>query len=362
MELINYATMKKLIFLLALLGGIIACNTENEFPDNEYLNPDGSPTGKHYGVYFPEQYPVRTLVLGHERFTNPDNDSIFHIGIGIGGMYINTRNWKVDYKMDKALADSVIMGGTDTIMYLPDDYYTIQPAGSVTIPSGKFEGLIEVKLTKKFFADPKAITKKYVVPLRITGTDADTILSGRKKTGIVPDLRRSGDWDVVPKNFTLFAIKFINPYHGIYFHRGAVKYSEGSTPKTTVYRDIYLEKNQVRSLITSKQFGVTLDGIANNKGGAFKMNLDFSGENINISPAAGATYAVNGTGKFFDAKHQNAETIAGLKYPTMYLEYSYTVSNVVYSAKDTLVMRERGVKYEFVDNAAVKPFNKKPIN
>ena len=31
------------------------------------------------------------------------------------------------------------------------------------------------------------------------------------------------------------------------------------------------------------------------------------------------------------------------------------------SMKDTLVMRERGVKYEVIDNAAVKIFNKKPI-
>ena len=354
--------MKKLLSIIVILASVISCNQENIFPDNEYLNPNGTPTGKHYGVYFPEQYPVRTLVLGHERFANPDNDSIFHIGVGIGGMYENKRIWRVDYKMDKALADSVIMGGSDTIKFLPDDYYTIKPTGSVTIPSGVFEGLIEIKLTKKFFTDPKSILKKYVVPLRITGTDADTILSGRVKKGITPDLRRSGDYDVVPKNFTLFAIKFINPYHGIYFHRGAVAYSEAGTPKTIVYRDKYLEKNQVRSLTTSKQFGVTLDGIASNKGGAFKMNLDFNGENITITPATGATYPVNGTGKFFDAKHQNAETIAGLKYPTMYLEYSYTVSNVVYSAKDTLVMRERGVKYEFVDNAAVKPFNKKPVN
>jgi hypothetical protein len=181
------------------------------------------------------------------------------------------------------------------------------------------------------------------------------------KKGVDYDIRRSGDYDIVPKSFTLFAIKFVNPYHGIYFHRGAVSYLENGVTKTTVYRDKYLERNQVRTLLTARQFGVLLDGIANNKGGAFKMNLDFNGENIAITPAAGATYAVTGTGKFFNENHANAEKIAGLKYPTIYLEYKYNVNNVEYSAKDTLVRRERGVKYEFVDNAAVKPFGKKPV-
>jgi hypothetical protein len=353
--------MKKLISILAVLATFMACNQENIFPDNEYLNPDGTPTGKHYGVYFGEQFPVRTLVLGHERFENPDNDSIFHIGVSIGGMYTNTRDWKVDYVFDKTLADSVIMGATDTVKVLPDAYYTIDPKGSVTIPSGSFNGLIGIKLTKKFFADPKAITKKYIVPLRITGTDADTILSGKVKNGINYDIRRSGDFDVVPKNFVLFAIKFINPYHGIYFHRGAVTYPDAGATKTLVYRDKYLERNQARTLTTSKQYGVVLDGIANNKGGSFKMNLDFNGENIAITPATGATYAVSGTGKFLTETHQNAEKIAGIKYPTMYLQYSYTDKGITYNAKDTLVMRERGIKYEVVDNAAVKPFGKKAV-
>jgi len=353
--------MKKLIIILTVLGGFMACNQENIFPDNEYLNPDGTPTGKHYGVYFGEQYPVRTLVLGHERFTNPDNDSLFHIGVSIGGMYTNKRDWRVDYKVDSSLADSLIMGGTDTVRMLPAAYYSISPQGTVKIPTGEFSGLIEVKLKKNFFSDPLSITKKYVVPLRITGTDADTILSGKVKKGVDYDIRRSGDFDIVPKNFVLFAIKFVNPYHGIYFNRGAVTYTDAGGVKTTVYRDIYLERNQARTLTTSKQNGVVLNGIANNTGGAFMMNLDFSGENITITPAKGATYAVTGTGKFMNENHQNAEKIAGIKYPTIYLQYSYSVSGVTYNAKDTLVMRERGIKFEVVDNAAVKPFGKKAV-
>jgi len=356
--------MKRILIISIIMAGLLACeNQENLFPDHEYLNPDGTGTGKFYGVYFGEQYPVRTLVLGHERFENPDNDSIFHIGVSIGGMYTNKKDWRVDYIVDKKLADSVIIGTTgttnDTALVLPDAYYTISPTGSVTIPAGSFNGLVEVKLKRAFFEDPKAITKKYVVPLRITGTDADTILSGKPKLGYDYDTRRAGDFEVTPRNFTLFVIKFINQYHGNYFHRGAVTYDGATAP--TVYRSQYLEWNATRSLVTNSQFGVTLDGIANNKGGAFKMNLTFSGENVTISPVVGATYAVSGSGKFYSETHANAETIAGKKYPTIYLDYTYTVGVLNYSAKDTLVRRERGIKFEFVDASAVKPFNKIPI-
>jgi hypothetical protein len=173
------------------------------------------------------------------------------------------------------------------------------------------------------------------------------------------DIRFAGDWLVTPRNIVLFIIKYINPYHGVYFHRGAI--TEGPAVVPVIYRNVYLERNATRSLITRSQFGVVLDGIANNKAGAYKMNLDFSGENITITPATGATYAVNGTGKFMDENHPNAESIAGLKYPTIYLDYSYLVGAVTYKAKDTLVMRERGIKFEFIDASAIKPFTKYPV-
>ena len=354
--------MKKVLLITIIIAGVVACNKENDFPDHEYLNPDGSGTGKHYGVYFGTQYPVRTLVLGHERFPNPDADSLFHIGVSIGGMYKNTRNWKVDYVFDETLADSLIMGTTgtdnDTVMALPSEYFTINPVGSTTIPSGSFNGLIQIKLKKAFFEDPLAITKKYVVPLRITASEADTILSGRAKLGYDTDLRRAGDWDVLPKNYVLFAIKYINPYHGVYFHRGAV--TDGVNPPL-VYRNQYLERNATRNLITTGPHSITLNGIANNMAGAFKMELSFNGEDITITPSDGATYSVTGTGKFLDENHPNAEQISGVKYPTLYLDYSYVDGADIKTAKDTLVRRDRGVKYEFVSASAVVPFNVIPI-
>jgi hypothetical protein len=52
----------------------------------------------------------------------------------------------------------------------------------------------------------------YVIPMRIKGSaDVDTILSGKtSKTNSDP--RVAGNWDIVPKNFTMEAeVKFDNP-------------------------------------------------------------------------------------------------------------------------------------------------------
>jgi hypothetical protein len=35
-----------------------------------------------------------------------------------------------------------------------------------------------------------------------------------------PDPRLAGDWGVSPKDFVLYAVKYVNPYHGAYLRRG----------------------------------------------------------------------------------------------------------------------------------------------
>ena len=62
--------MKKLIVLFATALAIFACeNKENDFPDYDYQT-----------VYFPIQYPARTLVLGESRSDNSiDLEPAFNI-------------------------------------------------------------------------------------------------------------------------------------------------------------------------------------------------------------------------------------------------------------------------------------------
>jgi len=103
---------------------------------------------------------------------------------------------------------------------MPQNYYTLS-SNQITIPAGKVNGSIEVQLTDAFFNDPLAIKLGYVIPVRLLGSaDVDTILHGKAAVAN-PDPRVAGDWEITPKDFTMFAVKYVNKYHGNYLHRGA---------------------------------------------------------------------------------------------------------------------------------------------
>ncbi len=81
-------------------------------------------------------------------------------------------------------------------------------------------GGIQVQLTDAFFQDPRSVKNTFVIPMRITGVvNADSVLSGKSSLPN-PDRRKAGDWITQPKDYILFAIKYINPYHGTYLRRG----------------------------------------------------------------------------------------------------------------------------------------------
>jgi len=74
------------------------------------------------------------------------------------------------------------------------------------------------------------------------------------------------------------------------------------------------------------------------------------GGQITISPRAGALYAVTGTGQYFD-KANSVESWIGITWQSMHLNYSFndTVavdSVLVHNVSDTLVFRDRGLKFE----------------
>src|SRR3546814_11066061 len=82
----------------------------------------------------------------------------------------------------------------------------------------------------------------YVIPVRLKSSDdVDSILNG---SSAMPDAdpRITADWSVAPKNFTLFAVKYINEYHGTYFHYGesTVKEGGGDVLEDTLYREKYI--------------------------------------------------------------------------------------------------------------------------
>ena len=342
--------MRNVYIAIIIILGLTACeNQEQTFPDFDYKT-----------VYFPIQLPVRTLSLGEDRVDNTlDKEYKFDIGVSIGGMYENNQEWMVDYVVDPALAEKVVKvvdNISDTLYALPSGYYTLSPVNTAIIPSGSFNGLIRVELTDQFFNDNFAVTGQYVVPLRITGTSADSVLSGKPISQDNADRRVVSDWESgkAPKDWTLYAIKYVNAYHGTYLYRGMnITLSGGVPVDTIVYREDYVENDMLTTLTTMDLFTAKTNRISNSRAsptGRYAMELEFGNSTgasgtISIKPSAGSNWAANGTGEYFDLS-SSSESWTGLVWQSMYLDYSYNDGTNDHQVYDTLVFRDRGIRYE----------------
>ncbi|NLU28445.1 DUF5627 domain-containing protein [uncultured Proteiniphilum sp.] len=331
--------MKKVLLLTLCFAAILSCkNSDIEYEDYDFSS-----------AYFPYQYPVRTLVLGDYIYDNTnDNNHKFLIYAAIGGLYSNKSDRVINFKVDQTLCERALFEGSkDTIRFMPSHYYQLNSPDKVVIPSGKFNGAIEVQLNDAFFQDTLAIKLGYVIPMRLTGSnDVDSILQGMSASEEKPDPRDKKKWEVLPKNFTMFAIKYINEFHGsyLYYGKNKVKDLSGNVVEENVYSEKYVEKNPVVKLVTTGRYQVAMNTFFNSQKitGSFGMLLDFDGKNCTLSAPKGSAYEVTGTGVFQEKKYNwgNKDRDG--------IEIHYTIKNGdwTYEANDVLVMRDRGVVME----------------
>ena len=202
----------KLGIIFALAISFMACeNQERVFDDF------GSTS-----VYFPFQTPARTIIQGKYDlgFNDNDNNGRFEIGVTMSGVYENGTDRRVFFELDPSLIDPANLGASDVnVKVLPESYYTIEQESPVTIPAGSIKGRIPVQLTDAFFDDPLSFVVEkdsvnYVIPLRITDYEGlDSLLTGVPDVGITnPKRVRATDWATLPKDYTLFGIKYMNKY------------------------------------------------------------------------------------------------------------------------------------------------------
>jgi hypothetical protein len=332
--------MKKINLLLLIAVLLISCeNQEKIFPDYDYT-----------AVYFPIQFPVRTLSLGDDRVDNSlDRELKFHIGAVIGGMYNNKWDWDVDFILDESLAENLFTSTGQEVKVLPSQYYTMNPYNKVIIPKGQFNGLIQIQLTEEFLADPLAISNHYVIPLRIVSSSADSVLTGFPAISN-PDKRVASHWDAKapPKDFTLFMIKYINPYHGNFLRRGATYRlnANGQPVDTIIYRNQYVERDQIVSLVTTGPKTVTANftGVDFGSGQSIKLTVESSGNVLidSIQGARSAAYAV-GSSSYIS----KGESWGGFDQDVIYLNYRYfDKDRKHFETFDTIVFRDRGLKFE----------------
>ena len=332
--------MKKIIFIMLVISGIFtSChNGKWEFPDYEYT-----------AVYFAYQTPVRTIVLGDDYYdTTLDNEHKCQILATMGGVYDNKNNVEISFRVDNSLCDNISFdaAGNNKVMAMPSNYYSLSSSDKMIIEKGKIMGGVTVQLTDAFFADPLSLKHTYVIPLLMTGVkNADRILSG---TAIEDNASRynSEAWDPAPKDYILYAIKYINPYHATFLRRGTDVIT-GSINKTVVRQKEFVEKDEVISTFSRSLNTVELPlEIADSEGRNIEckvlLTFDNSGNCTVSSGTDGIT--MSGSGKFESKGEKNSW--GNKDRDAIYLTYNINFGDFQYATTDVLVYRDRGIMVE----------------
>ena len=337
--------MKRFKFLSVLSAGALALlmmtsceNQEVEFPDFEYTS-----------VYFPYQYPVRTIVLGEDIYDNTlDNEQKIKIYATMGGAYENNQEVEIDIAVEEALTNNLYFDDGSAVQAMPADYYSLARQG-ISL-NGELQGGVEVQMSDAFFADESSISTTYVIPLRMTGVaNADSILDG---SALVADPVRpnAADWSVQPKDFVLYAVKFINPWDANYLRRGEDIITENGETTTVVRHEEYVEDDEVVNLSTASLNSVTMPVHTTVEQGGepvtltCELILTFADNNECTITSGTEGYTASGSGKFVNDGEKNSW--GGEDRNALYLDYEVDFLARQYQTKDTLVVRDRGVKIE----------------
>ncbi len=335
--------MKK-IFIITLLTAFVtglftSCeNGDWEFPDYEYS-----------AVYFAYQSPVRTIVLGEDVFdTSLDNEYKCQIMATMGGVYSNEKNVEIGIRIDNALCDNLVFDNSgEAVTPMPSSYYTLS-SDKIIIEKGSILGGVTVQLTEAFFNDLKSLGTNYVIPVVMTGVvNADSILSG---IPLADNPRRgvASDWDVQPKDYVLYAVRYINPYDANYLRRGKDVIS-GDQSGTKVRHAQYVEQDEVIAKITTRSLSTIawehqtkdMNNITRNS----VMLLTFNEQSDCTLTSETDGVAVTGTGKFVSKGDKNSW--GNKDRDVLYLDYTVNYGDIQVVTKDTLVVRDRGVKAEW---------------
>jgi hypothetical protein len=372
--------LKKYIYGVAVGAfslAFAACyNADKEFPDYE-----GGTT-----AYFAYQYPVRTLILGNDIYDNTlDNAHKCRIWSTMGGAY-GGRDAVVDIVVDETLCDNLFFtdeGGNPAapVLPMPKAYYSL---ASNAIPyNGNPRGYVEVQFTKDFFDDEDAIENTYVIPLRMTkATGIDSILVGKPREGLTPSRLNAEDWEILPKDYVLYLVKYMNPWQGRYIRRGVDNVTEKGNTTTVVRKDFSLvnsdtehytenpvnQNDEVCGIKTKNMTQAIFPVSIKTSGASVPCNLilTFSGNQCTISTDdAGVT--VTGSGEFIEKGTERQEykdyqwgSLNGEPVQRDILRLSYdidfTTKNIQVSTNDTLVVQSReSNKKVFFSPIYVKP-------
>lgn len=333
--------MKKILFILfiVLCGTFISCeNGDWKFPDYDYTS-----------VYFAYQNPIRTICLGEDLYDlTLDNEHKCQIIATMGGVYKNNKNIDIAFRVDNSLCDGLVFKDSNKdIMPMPSTYYSLL-SDKITIKKGSVLGGVTVQLTDDFFKDPKSLETTYVIPIVMTAViNADTILSGVPLVDN-PNRSVSSDWDVLPKDFILYAVKYINKYDANYLRRGKDELT-GAINETVIRHEQFVEKDEVISDISTRSLNtIAWERETRNVDGELIdciLLLTFDDEGNCIITSESQDVLASGTGKFVSKGDKNSW--GNKDRDVLYLDYTLDYDGIHCVTKDTLVVRDRGMKAEW---------------
>jgi hypothetical protein len=361
--------MKRYKLQSILCGGIISVlamscqNQDIDFPDYDKS-----------AVYFAYQYPVRTIVLGEDIYdTSLDNEHKCEIYATMGGVYENNKKIDIDIEVDNTLTGNLFFdaGYMTPVQSMPANYYTLS-SDRISL-NNKLQGAVGVQLTDAFFADPDALQNTYAIPLRMVNVkNADEILTGVAKVQ-EPERLNPSHWDILPKDYVLYFVKFINPWHSNYLRRGKDEITINGVTSSVIRHQPTVESDEIRALSTLSlqdlkfpQDYKTYSGLNLNM--SLKLSFDES-EDCTVTPMSTGfqlndsvrVYNVAATGNGSFVKKGEKKSWGNKDRDALYVAYNVSyevetkypnagfadrVDQVSYATTDTLVVRDRGVKVE----------------
>lgn len=309
--------------------GVAAGLTSCENGDAEFDDFEGGTT-----VYFPYQYPLRTIVLGDDEYdTTLDKEHKCLIMATFGGSY-NGSNGMVQIAVDDNLVSNLTFANGTPVKAMPQAYYSLSTMNLAF--NGTFNGVTTVQLTDAFFNDPDAVKATYVIPLVMTGqTGFGKILTGELKEGATAVRTDESMWEVKPQDYILYCVKFQNKYSGYWLTHGTM-----STENIEKANEVVVTTRSLNSSVYTVSFQ---DGTETY---SVDLLLTFDGsENCTItSLTEGAT--ATGSGSWGDNTEKKAW--GNKDRDGMELNYTVTVGGKQFSKHEKLVWWRSGiVKEEF---------------
>lgn len=323
----NIKNIKTFLAAGLVCCGISATLTSCENGDQSFDDFEGGTT-----AYFAYQYPVRTIVLGDDEYdTTLDKAHKCQIWATFGGSY-NGSNGSVQIAVDESLCNNLTFEDGTPVKPMPSSYY--QLATTTLNFNGTFNGITDVQLTDAFFNDPEAVQNTYVIPVVMTSqTGFGKILTGELKEGATAVRTDASAWDVAPKDYVLYCVKFQNKYSGWWLTNGSTSTADIEKAKT-----VEIRTKSLNSCVYTVSYQEGSDLYQAD------LLLTFNGDNCTISSLTeGVTASGNGSwGDDTEKKAWGDKDRDGM-------ELNYTVdfgAGHQYSTHEKMVWQRSGVKSE----------------